>query len=130
MSTRVTDFLPLIRPIVEILWFSTKIYALVGSTASSMFGAYLVVGAGIIRLFMPNFTKIVGQESQAEGNSRKSLSIVTTNYLGLFIVDFLSLLKKVTTNWSTIVPTTMPRALPFLEVMREKRKWCKQDSSA
>uniref|UniRef100_A0A7S4KUP4 ABC transporter domain-containing protein n=1 Tax=Paramoeba aestuarina TaxID=180227 RepID=A0A7S4KUP4_9EUKA len=67
LSTRVTNFLPLFRPIVEIVWFSSHIFGLVGHTASAMFAAYLIGGAAVIRLFMPNFTKIVARESQLEG---------------------------------------------------------------
>eukprot|EP01064_Diplonema_japonicum_P011936 TRINITY_DN1939_c0_g2_i1.p1 TRINITY_DN1939_c0_g2~~TRINITY_DN1939_c0_g2_i1.p1 ORF type:complete len:1264 (+),score=335.42 TRINITY_DN1939_c0_g2_i1:200-3793(+) len=57
----------LLRPIVELCWFSYHIREMVGGKAVGFFGLYLAGGSVVIRMAMPEFRKITSEESSLEG---------------------------------------------------------------
>ena len=60
----------LIQPVVEIIWWTRGIRALVGDSATAGVLAYLGVGSVIIRNAMPNFKRLVTQEQELDGKFR------------------------------------------------------------
>mmetsp|Transcript_17915 Transcript_17915/g.50472 ORF Transcript_17915/g.50472 Transcript_17915/m.50472 type:complete len:1265 (+) Transcript_17915:174-3968(+) len=65
-ARRLTALLPLTTPVIEMFWFATRIHTLVGTWATASFGAYLIGGGLLIRSALPDFSKLVAEESELE----------------------------------------------------------------
>ena len=64
----VASIFMLTKPIIQLLWLTARVRALVGAKVTAGLLSYFVVGGVLIRTILPNFKTIVAKESQAEGN--------------------------------------------------------------
>jgi len=68
LSKELADLVPnMVKPLVDILWFSSRAYLLTGSRGLAILYVYMFLGVGLLRAVTPNFGKLLGDEQALEG---------------------------------------------------------------
>ncbi|XP_038994853.1 ABC transporter D family member 1-like isoform X1 [Hibiscus syriacus] len=60
----------MVKPSVDILWFTWRMKLLTGRRGVSILYAYMLLGLGLLRTVSPDFGKLTSQEQQLEGTFR------------------------------------------------------------
>ncbi|XP_057431902.1 ABC transporter D family member 1 [Lotus japonicus] len=60
----------LVKPSVDILWFTWRMKLLTGQRGVAILYAYMLLGLGFLRTVTPNFGDLISQEQQLEGTFR------------------------------------------------------------
>ena len=79
LSDELFDLLPMVKPLVEITWFASRVQSLVGVRATMAFALYLAGGMAAIRSIMPNFKRLVAKERDLLGKYKFVHSRVKTH---------------------------------------------------
>ena len=71
LSTTLAALFPgLVKPIVDIAWFSVRMWQLTGKTGVALLYAYMFFGLGCLRLIAPDFGGMEARSSRLEGEFR------------------------------------------------------------
>ena len=60
-------FPDVIKPIVDVTWFTYQTYSLLGARNTAYLYTYMIVGLGLLRLITPDFDKLVSKSQDLEG---------------------------------------------------------------
>lgn len=60
----------MVKPTVDILWFTWRMMTLTGRRGVSILYAYMLLGLGLLRIITPDFGDLVSQQQQLEGTFR------------------------------------------------------------
>lgn len=71
LSTTLAALFPgLVKPIVDIAWFSVRMWQLTGKTGVALLYTYMIFGLGCLRLIAPDFGEMEARSSKLEGEFR------------------------------------------------------------
>jgi hypothetical protein len=85
-------FPEVVKPIVDVLWFTYQTYVLLGGRNTLYLYAYMVIGLGFLKLVTPNLHALVQTTQNLEGDYRyafvQSFGRSTTISVGAFLFPF------------------------------------------
>ncbi len=71
MTSEISNIVPdIIKPFVDLVWFTHQAYLLLGLTNTSLFYGYLFGGLGLLHVLTPRFDSLVEARTQLEAYFR------------------------------------------------------------
>ncbi|AQK95654.1 ABC transporter D family member 1 [Zea mays] len=112
----------MVKPLVDILWFTWRMKLLSGRRGVAILYAYMLLGLGFLRAISPDFGHLSGQEQELEGTFRDHLVFVKTVIaFPIFSIVFTLLCTCYVYNFELMVEAKFVKLINHSKILLRKQ---------